>query len=87
MSRKETWLAAIGVALGVMFAAGLGVYSFLNSMATPLHPNPRDVRSVTHAPPLQEWAAAVEQGRQLARASLVEQNLPRPFLVRCSATC
>ena len=75
MSRKETWLAAIGVALGVLFAAGLGVYSFLNA-TPPLHPNPQDVRSVTHATPLQKWAGAVEQGRQLARASLVEQNLP-----------
>jgi CubicO group peptidase (beta-lactamase class C family) len=76
MSRKGTWLAAIGLALGVLFATGLGLYSFLNSMATPLHPNPQDVRSVTHATPLQEWADAVERGRQLARAGLVEQNLP-----------
>ena len=76
MSRKETWLAAIGLGLGVLFAAGLGLYSFLNSMATPLHPNPQDVRSVTSAAPLPEWADAAEQGRQLARARLVEQNLP-----------
>jgi serine beta-lactamase-like protein LACTB len=75
MSRKETWLAAIGVALGVLFAAGLGVYSFLNA-TPPLHPNPQDVPSVTHVQPSQKWANAVEQGRQLARASLVEQNLP-----------
>ena len=75
MSGKETWLAAIGVALGVLFAAGLGVYSFLNAIP-PLHPNPQDVPSVTHAAPLPKWAGAVEQGRQIARASLVEQNLP-----------
>ncbi len=75
MSRKESWLAATGLALGVLFAAGLGLYSFLNSTA-PLHPNPQDVPSVTHATRLQEWADAVEQGRQVARASLVEQNLP-----------
>ena len=76
MSRKETWLTAIGLALGVLFAAGLGLYSFLNMAATPLHPNPQDVPSVTQATPSQEWVGAVEQGRQLARANLVEQNLP-----------
>ena len=76
MSRKETWLTAIGLALGVLFAAGLGLYSFLNMAATPLHSNPQDVPSVTQATPSQEWVGAVEQGRQLARANLVEQNLP-----------
>ena len=76
MSRKETWLTAIGLALGVLFAAGLGLYSFLNMAVTPLHPNPQDVPSVTRATPSQEWVGAVEQGRQLARANLVEQNLP-----------
>ncbi|HVH57498.1 MAG TPA: serine hydrolase domain-containing protein [Vicinamibacterales bacterium] len=75
-SRKEGWFAAIGVALGVLFAAGLGLYAFLNSMATPLHPNPQDVQSVTQGTPSPEWAGAVEQARQLARASLVEHNLP-----------
>ena len=45
-------------------------------MATPLHPNPADVPSVRHAAPSPQWAGAVEQARQLARAGLVEQNLP-----------
>ena len=76
MSRKETWLTAIGLALGVLFAAGLGLYSFLNMAATPLHSNPQDVPSVTHATPSQEWIGAVEQGRELAREGLVEKNLP-----------
>jgi len=75
MKPKQTWLALLGVVLGVLSAAGLGIYSFLNATA-PLHPNPKDVPSVTHAAPSQQWAGAVEQGRQLARASLVEQNLP-----------
>ena len=75
-SRKEGWFAAIGVALGVLFAAGLGLYAFLNSMVTLLHPNPQDVQSVAQGPPSPEWAGAVEQARQRARASLVEHNLP-----------
>ena len=45
-------------------------------MATPLHPNVNDVPSVTHAAPSPEWTGAVEHGRELARAGLVEQNLP-----------
>jgi serine beta-lactamase-like protein LACTB, mitochondrial len=73
---KQKGLALIGVGLGVLFLAGLGLYTFLMTTAMPLHPNPKDVPSVTHAAPLPEWAGAVEQGRQLARASLVDQNLP-----------
>jgi serine beta-lactamase-like protein LACTB len=72
-SRTQTWLERIGLAVGAVFAVGLWIYSFLN--ATPLHPNPREVSSITHVTS-QEWANAVEQGRQHARASLVEQNLP-----------
>lgn len=75
-SWKTTGLAVIGVALGVLFAAGLGLYTFLTSTATPLHPSAQDAPSVTHMSPLREWAAAVERGRQLARAGLVDQNLP-----------
>jgi serine beta-lactamase-like protein LACTB, mitochondrial len=73
---KTTILAVVGCALGVLFAVGLGIYTFLTTMATPLHSNPEDVPSVTHATPLQQWAGAVQQGRQVARAGLVEQNLP-----------
>jgi CubicO group peptidase (beta-lactamase class C family) len=76
MSRKEAWLAAVGLALGVLFAAGLGLYTFITSTTITLHPNPKDAPSVMAAPPTPEWADAVEQGRQLARAGLVEQNLP-----------
>ena len=73
---KQKGLTLIGVTVGVLFAAGLGLYSYLMATATPLHPNPHDVPSVTHVTPSPEWATAVEQGRQFARAGLVEQNLP-----------
>jgi serine beta-lactamase-like protein LACTB len=75
-SWTQKGLALIGWAVVVVFAAGVGLYTFLTSMATPLHSNPADVPSVRHAAPLQQWADAVEQGRQLARAALVHQNLP-----------
>ena len=72
---KQTSLTVIGVALGVLFAAGLGLYTFFMSTA-PLHPDAQGVPSVPEGSPSQQWAGAVEQGRQLARAGLVEQNLP-----------
>jgi serine beta-lactamase-like protein LACTB, mitochondrial len=73
---KQKGLALIGTGLGVLVVAGLGLYSFLTTMATPLYTDPQAVPSVTHATPLEKWADAVAQGRQLARAGLVEQNLP-----------
>ena len=48
----------------------------MSATATPLHPNPQDVPSVTHSAPSPKWAGAVEQGRQIVRAGLTEQNLP-----------
>jgi hypothetical protein len=54
----------------------LGLWGFMRATATPLHPNPQDVPSVTHLTPLPKWAGAVAQGRQIVRAGLVEQNLP-----------
>ena len=48
----------------------------MSATATPLHPNPQDVPSVTRSAPSPKWADAVEQGRQIVRAGLTEQNLP-----------
>ncbi|HJR58345.1 MAG TPA: serine hydrolase domain-containing protein [Vicinamibacterales bacterium] len=76
MSAKGTWLAALGLAVGVLLAVGLGVYTFITSTTIKLHQDPKDVPSVVAAPPTPEWADAVDQARQLARAGLVEQNLP-----------
>ena len=72
----ETWLALIVVAVGLLPAAIGGLWLYMSATAKPLHPNPQDVRSVTDATPVQLWADAVEQGRQIVRAALTEQNLP-----------
>ena len=78
MSRRriETWLAALvgAVSLGLFAIAGLWVY--VSATATPLHPNAQDVSSVTHSAPSSKWNGAVEQAREIARAHLVDQNLP-----------
>jgi CubicO group peptidase (beta-lactamase class C family) len=76
MTGKETWFTGLGVGVGVLFAAGLGLYSFLSSMETPLYSGPQDVPSSAQAAASQEWTRAVEQARPLARARVVEQNLP-----------
>jgi CubicO group peptidase (beta-lactamase class C family) len=75
-SRTETWLSLIVLAVGLLVAAILGLWGYMSATATPLHPNPQDVPSVTHSAPLPKWADAVERGRQIARAGLTEQNLP-----------
>jgi len=73
---KQKGLALIGLGLVVVFAAGLGLYTYVIATMTPLHPNPQDVTSVARSAPLPKWADAVDRGRQLVRASLIEHNLP-----------
>ena len=75
--RPPAWLTAIFMGLGVLFAAGVGLVSFIRAFSKPpLHANPQAASSVQHATPLSKWADAVRQGQQIARAVLVEQNLP-----------
>jgi serine beta-lactamase-like protein LACTB len=74
--RTETWLTLIVIAVGIVLAAILGLWAYVSATATPLHPDAQTVRSVTHSPPSPKWADAVERGRQIVRAGLIEQNLP-----------
>jgi serine beta-lactamase-like protein LACTB, mitochondrial len=75
-SRIETWAALIVVAVGLLLTAILGLWVYASATATPLHPSLQDVPSVTDSAPLPKWAGAVEQGREIVRAGLTEQNLP-----------
>jgi CubicO group peptidase (beta-lactamase class C family) len=54
----------------------MGLFVYNSAMATPLHPNPQDVTSIVSADPLRQWDDAVQQARQIVRATLSEQNLP-----------
>jgi serine beta-lactamase-like protein LACTB len=74
--RTETWLALIVGVVCLIPAAILGLWVYVSVTATPLHPDARDVPSVTHSAPLPEWSNVVERGRQIVRASLTEKNLP-----------
>ena len=75
-NRIQTWLTLILVAVGLLLGRFRGFLSYMSVTAKPLHPNPQDVPTVTRSAPLPKWAGAVEQGRQIVRASVAEQNLP-----------
>jgi CubicO group peptidase (beta-lactamase class C family) len=75
-NRIETWLTlgVAGVGLILLGVAGLWVY--VSAAAKPLHPSAQDAPSATRSEPPANWAVAVEQARQIARAGLSDQNLP-----------
>src|SRR6185369_5867682 len=74
-NRKGIWLGDIVVTVGLPVAIA-GLWAFMRITATTLHPNPHAAPSVTQSAPSQKWSDAVEQGRQIARASLSKENLP-----------
>ena len=74
--RIETWLAVVVAGIGLLLTAILGLFGYVSLTSTPLHPDARNVSSVTHSASAPKWADAVERGRQIVRASLAEQNLP-----------
>jgi serine beta-lactamase-like protein LACTB, mitochondrial len=74
--RDRTWVALIALAVGVLLVAILGRFAYISATSTPLHPDARSVPSAVQTGPAPQWAAAVEQGRQIVRAGITEQNLP-----------
>jgi CubicO group peptidase (beta-lactamase class C family) len=76
MSWKQKGLAGIAWAAGLLFAFVAGLFVYMGATATPLHPRPQDMPSVTHPAPPEKWTAAVERARQIVRANAAAQNLP-----------
>src|SRR6266508_4266402 len=76
VSRNQIWRAVLVVPPALLFTFVMGLFIYVTATMTPLHPDPKGVPSVTPSPPVPKWAIAVEQGRQLVRATLVEHNLP-----------
>jgi CubicO group peptidase (beta-lactamase class C family) len=74
--RKNSWLPLVIGAVGLAAAAAVGLIAYLAATAKPIHPDPEQIQSVVtrSAPP--QWAAAVEDARELLRDSLTYQNLP-----------
>src|SRR5688572_28153965 len=76
MTWKQKGLGVVAVGFGLMLLVGLGVYGYVLATMTPLHPTAQDVQAVTHLAPPDKWATAVEQAREVVKASVAEQNLP-----------
>ena len=74
--RIPVWLLLIVLAPGLLLAFIGGLWAYVSATAIPLHPDIEKVPSVTRTPPSPKWAGAVEQGRQIVRAGLNDQNLP-----------
>jgi serine beta-lactamase-like protein LACTB len=74
--RLQTWLGLIAVAICLVPVAIMGLYVYMSAMATPLHPSPQDVTSVTESDPLRQWDGAVRRSQDIVRAILADQNLP-----------
>ena len=72
----ETWLGLVVLSIGLLPVAFLGLFTYMGATATPLHSDAKGVTSVMHAPPLPQWADAVEEGQRIVRAGLAGQNLP-----------
>jgi CubicO group peptidase (beta-lactamase class C family) len=64
--------ALVVLAIGLLSAA---ILVYLRATAQ-IHTHPQDVPSQAHFTPSPTWADAVERSRHIARAGVVEQNLP-----------
>jgi CubicO group peptidase (beta-lactamase class C family) len=73
---KKTVLAVIAIPPFLIGLFVVGLFVYMNATMRPLHSDPNGVPSVTYSPSVPKWADAIAQGRQLARAGLLEQNLP-----------
>ena len=74
-NRKLTWFALVALAPGLVLLWVMGLWAFM-SATPPLHTDPQNIPSVTHAAPAPKWADAVEQARGIVRAGLTEYSLP-----------
>jgi CubicO group peptidase (beta-lactamase class C family) len=75
-SWKQKALGLIALAMFLLFALAAGMFVYIGATSKPLHPSPQNVPSVMHVAPPQIWTVAVEQARQIVRASAAGQNLP-----------
>jgi serine beta-lactamase-like protein LACTB, mitochondrial len=76
MKRAETWIAVVVVAVGAVVTFVLAVFAYMSLTAVPIHPSAQEVPSAAQPVTPPAWADAVERGRQIVRASVIEQNLP-----------
>ena len=75
-NRLPAWAGRTALAVGVVIAGFASFLTHAVSIAAPLFAQGPDVPSVSQPAPAPPWAAAVERARELARAAVLEQNLP-----------
>jgi len=75
-TRTGTWISLILLGVALLVIAIPGMWVFMRTTATKLHPDPQDVTSVAAKTPSPKWADAVDEARQAVSATLTEKNLP-----------
>jgi len=75
-TRIPWWLGLMILGVGALIAAIVGLFAYMSVTATPIHPDPGDVPSVTRSTARPGWVEASEEARQIVRTSIAEQNLP-----------
>jgi serine beta-lactamase-like protein LACTB len=75
-SWKQRSLTAVSVFVGLVVTGFVGLYVYIAATTKPMHPDPKAVSSVNDSAPSQQWTNAAEQGRQIVRGAVSEQNLP-----------
>jgi CubicO group peptidase (beta-lactamase class C family) len=76
LSKKYSWLAPAIVIAGLVLTGVAGFVRYLIVTNKPLHTTPKEIPSVSDTPPAARWEDAVQKGREIARARIVEENLP-----------
>jgi hypothetical protein len=75
-SRMPAWAARTALAVGVLIAVLAAVLTHTAARTAPLFAQAQDAPSVMVSAPSPQYAPAGARGRELARAAILEQNLP-----------
>jgi hypothetical protein len=75
-NRLPPWAARTALAVGILVAGFAAFLTHTVAVRAPLFAQPQEVPSVIDSAPGPPYAAAVERARELARAAVLEQNLP-----------
>ncbi len=75
-NRTPTWLRLVLMPVLLLLIAIPGMWVYMRTTATVLHPNPQKVPTAIGSAPSPQWASAVDRARQTVRARLAEKNLP-----------
>ena len=75
-NRIPIWIVLPVLGVGALLAFIVGLYAYMSLTAAPIHPDAQKVSFVTKSAPSPTWSGAVEQSREILRASVTDQNLP-----------